>query len=70
MSYDHVLDFWFGKLEDGFADQAHRKRWYKSSDALDTEIRQRFGSLLQDAVEQRLGDWFESPAGRLAFIVL
>ncbi len=70
MSYNHVLDFWFGKLEAGFADATHRKRWYKSSTNLDTEIRKRFGSLLEDAVEQRLGDWFESPAGRLAFIVL
>ncbi len=70
MSYKHVLDFWFGKLEDGFADQSHRKRWYKSSEAFDNEIRKRFGSLLEDAVAQRLGDWFASPAGRLAFIVL
>ena len=70
MSYDRILDFWFGELESGLADAAHRKRWYKSTKALDAEIGERFGALLESAAERRLDDWFESPAGRLAFIVL
>ena len=70
MSYNRILDFWFGELESGLAGAAHRKRWYKSTKALDAEIGERFGALLESAAERRLGDWFELPLGRLAFIVL
>ena len=70
MSYNHILDFWFGELKGGFADQSHRKRWYISTPELDAEIRERFGPLLESAADQSLGEWFGAPMGRLAYIVL
>ena len=33
-----VLQFWFGPLTEGFADEAHRARWFSPDAAVDGEI--------------------------------
>lgn len=65
-----VLDFWFGTLTDGFADDRVRKLWFQSSPERDAEIRERFGALLEEAAAGGLEDWLATPRGALAYIVL
>jgi len=67
---DAVLDFWFGALNDGLADDRVRKLWFRSSPERDAEIRERFGALLDEAAAGGLADWLTTPRGALAYIVL
>lgn len=57
-----VLDYWLGELGPA--------GWYAGGEALDGEIRERFGDLWQAAVEGSLDHWIDGPAGALAFLVL
>ena len=65
-----VLDFWFGDLTDGFSDPAHRARWYAFDDAFDRRIGDQFATALRAARAGELSGWQDTPAGRLAFILL
>src|SRR6056297_424352 len=67
---DAVLEFWFGALTDGFADDQIRKLWIKSSPERDEEIRERFGALLEKAAAGGLADWQATPRAALAYLVL
>lgn len=58
---EEIIGFWWGLGE---------ARWFKSSSALDDEMRQRFGPCHADALARRQGGWQESVAGRLALILL
>ncbi|MCB9688746.1 MAG: DUF924 domain-containing protein [Alphaproteobacteria bacterium] len=63
-----VLISWFGTADlRALPDEEHRRRWYAGGDALDAEIRQRFGALLDDP--EALAGW-EGEDGRLAAIVV
>lgn len=59
---EDVLSFWL--------DEHGTKGWYKSSDALDTEIRNRFLSAWKKAVSGGFGQWLTHPSGALAYIIL
>jgi uncharacterized protein (DUF924 family) len=65
-----VLEFWFGELSDGFADDAHRRRWFAGDAAIDAEIRERFGPLLTAALDGELAGWAESSDGALALVIV
>ncbi len=66
-----VLSFWFGTLgDDGFADEAVRKRWFESSRTFDAACRDTFAETLDAVADNKLADWLIEPAGRLAYIVL
>ncbi len=65
-----ILDYWFGDLDNGFADERHRKRWFRGGPAVDREIGERFGSLIQQATTGGLDAWLEEPTGTLAFILV
>jgi len=65
-----VLDFWFGELEDGFADATHRAAWFSGRSQLDKEITHRFASLHDDARRGELGGWLDDPRKTLAFVVV
>lgn len=65
-----LLQFWFGELTDGFADGAHRKRWFSGARAFDDECRVRFGELAASAAEGELHGWLAAPRTRLAYILL
>ena len=63
-----VLTFWFGSADlHADPDEEHRRRWYAGGEALDTEIRSRFGGLLDDA--EALAGW-GGEDGHLAAIVV
>ena len=59
---DDVLAFWFEELEP--------KQWWKKDAALDRQIQQRFGALLESARQCELWSWRETPHGRLAEIIV
>lgn len=66
-----VLDFWFAQAgDDAQAIAARNKIWYGSDARFDDEIRQRFGALVQAALDGELRLWKLSPAGTLALIVV
>ena len=64
-----LLSFWFGELNDGVADDAHRKRWFEVDPEFDAACGQ-FAPLLDGARDERLNAWLVSPQGTLAFILL
>lgn len=69
--FDDILGFWFGTLDkDGMADHWHRQRWFSGGDDLDAEISQLFTADLAHAKAGDYDDWPQTPAGRLALIVL
>ena len=57
-----VLDFWFEELTP--------KQWFIKSDDLDREIAERFGETLAAAARCECWQWRETPAGRVAEIVV
>ncbi|MDI1273506.1 DUF924 family protein [Polaromonas sp.] len=70
-SPERVLDFWFGDgLKLGWPSQDMGKRWFTGGPALDEEIRQTFGKLVEQALAGRLADWEAQPLSRLALVIL
>ncbi|MGB1208982.1 MAG: DUF924 family protein [Paracoccaceae bacterium] len=59
---EDILKFWL--------DDCGPKAWYTASDALDAEIRDRFGAAWAGAMEGRFGLWLTYPSGALAYIIL
>jgi uncharacterized protein (DUF924 family) len=62
VSPQQVLEFWL--------DEVGPKGWYDASDALDTEIRDRFQATWRGACEGRFSLWLTYPSGALAYIIL
>ena len=66
-----MLEFWLGAAEPTDASALTRQSlWFTKSDALDTEIRSRFGAWVEAARAGCLDGWAETAHGRLALIVL
>lgn len=66
-----VLDFWFGEQTgDAEIAQSQKKLWWSKDDAVDADIRNRFGALVDTAAAGRLQAWATEPRGRLALILL
>ncbi|MEJ2106839.1 MAG: DUF924 domain-containing protein [Acidiferrobacteraceae bacterium] len=67
-----VLDYWFGDALVARPEElgAHFKRWFRSGNALDGEIRERFGSWVERAATGGLDDWRAQPGPMLALILL
>ncbi|MCY1531673.1 hypothetical protein D9M68_669060 [compost metagenome] len=66
-----VLDFWFGDgLQLDWPSQDFNQRWFGGSPAQDDAIRQRFGALVDTALDGGLTEWETEPRARLALIVL
>lgn len=59
---EDILSFWLDELSE--AD------WYRSDDALDQTIRDRFLTTWQAAQEGRFSLWLTYPSGALAYIIL
>lgn len=68
-SVAHVLDFWFAPPGDAQHDRT-RAVWFKKDDAFDTQIRERFGPLIESALTGALDAWDETVDGALAKIVV
>ncbi len=66
-----VLAFWLGAAEPSDASALTCQRlWFTKSDALDADIRSRFGDLVEQARAGRLDGWAATAHGRLALIVV
>jgi uncharacterized protein (DUF924 family) len=64
-----VLDFWFASPG---APEHNRTRavWFKKDDTFDSEIRRRFGGLIDEALTGRLDSWRDTVEGTVAYIVV
>lgn len=66
-----VLDFWFDDgLLQNWPTQDLNERWFGGGPAQDGAIRQRFGALVDQALDGGLTRWEAEPRARLALIVL
>lgn len=59
---DDILSFWL--------DEKTPADWYKADDALDQEIRDRFGATWEAGMQGKFGLWLTYPSGALAYIIL
>ncbi len=59
---EEVLAFWLDELKP--------EQWYKQDDAMDAEIRARFQTTWQSAMEGRFSLWLTYPTGALAYILV
>lgn len=57
-----ILNFWF-------SDDV-KPQWFNSTEALDTEIRQKYQTLWQQAKSGELDDWLDQPESTLALVIL
>ncbi len=64
-----VLDFWFYP-PDHPSHLQFRPEWFEKNPEFDAEIRERFGSLIQVALEQELDHWSADVEGELARIIV
>ena len=71
MNAQDVLDFWFLPPGDPAYGKA-RPEWFRKDPAFDTQIRERFGSLIAQAVAGGLREWDleRGPQGTLARILV
>ncbi len=68
---ESILEYWFGtEADDAVAARRQAELWWKKNSKVDQEIRERFASLLDAAVNGSLDDWLTDPRGRLAMIIL
>lgn len=68
-----ILDFWFEGIDDQtLIDNKAQpfKKWFKKSLEFDEEIRRQFEPDLEKAAQGEYKMWEDSPAGRLALILL
>lgn len=68
MNPGSVLEFWFGP--DSNAENSARDFWFRKSDAVDAEIRTRFGPTIEAALAGDLERWSATPAGARALILV
>lgn len=62
IQFGQILDFWFADGMD--------RRWFRSTPALDAEIRRRFEPAWRDAAAGRLDHWAGTAEGALALVIL
>jgi uncharacterized protein (DUF924 family) len=62
---EEILDYWLG----GDIQQKSRM-WFTRDEAVDADIRARFGALYQRAAAGEFDYWADMPRGRLALIIL
>jgi uncharacterized protein (DUF924 family) len=64
-----VLDFWFGAADDP-QHLLPRDQWFVKDPAFDALIGQRFGDLIERALDGGIAHWSVAPAGALAQILV
>ncbi|MDN2711352.1 DUF924 domain-containing protein [Janthinobacterium sp. SUN118] len=64
-----VLDFWFLPPDEPGYGQA-RAAWFRKDDGFDAQIRDRFGALIDAAIDGGLRDWEATPHGALARLIV
>ena len=68
MSYQEILDFWFGKSEDSYYGKPI-KSWFIQDDKFDQIIKSRFRETYQQAANGSLHYWQKKPLSCLALII-
>lgn len=70
-SVSDLLSFWIGDPAEATPQLlAKLQRWYQGGPALDQEIRERYGALVEAALAGQLDAWRSSVSGRLALLIL
>ncbi|QKY06650.1 DUF924 family protein [Janthinobacterium lividum] len=64
-----VLDFWFLPPDNPDYGQS-RMEWFRKDDGFDAQIRDRFGALIDAAIEGGLREWDTAPHGALARLIV
>lgn len=64
-----VLDFWFGAADDPQSGRP-RREWFVKDPNFDARVRERFGPLVEAALQGGLAHWAAAPAGALALLLL
>lgn len=68
---EDVLSFWIGEPAADMPSLVNKfRRWYAGGDALDAEIRTRFGTLIIAALAGDLADWQATLRGKLALVIV
>lgn len=68
---DEIHQFWFGEpARDEEEMQKKVSRWFMGDEAMDTQIRTRFGHLVEAALRDELSAFQTTTRGRLALILL
>jgi uncharacterized protein (DUF924 family) len=66
-----IIQFWHGPaLDSPEAASGRRDWWYRGGEAVDDEIRARFGDFVERARDGGLSDWGDTAEGSLALILL
>lgn len=66
-----LLDWWFGSAESqGEAAKAKNALWFGKKKSQDTDAQNRFGGLVQQALDGKLSEWTATPQGWLALVLL
>ncbi len=69
VQFEEVLEFWFGRPDSEDYGQP-RQVWFRKNEEFDREVKSRFLSIYQQAVEGELQHWEETAEGCLALIIL
>ncbi len=69
VQFEEVLEFWFGKPDSEDYGQP-RQVWFRKNKEFDEEVKSRFLSIYQQAVEGQLQHWEETAEGCLALIIV
>lgn len=70
-SYDDVLKFWFGRVEETIVPTEHRARiWFGEDAETDREIQTRFAVDLESVIAGGMEDWKTTPHGQLGLIIM
>ena len=68
---DRVLGYWLGDPEEDVREPGARsRRWFQGGEAVDRDVRERFGDLVAAAQRGELEAWAEVPRSRLALVIL
>jgi len=68
---EDIHRFWFAGCEtDPVAATARGDVWFRSSSDLDLQIRERFGSTIQEAARGELSSWQETPRSCVSLVVV
>ncbi len=69
--FERVLSFWIGDPEEDVRAPGTRvRRWFQGGDAVDRDVRTRFGDLVVAAQRGDLDGWATSARPRLALVIL
>ena len=69
--FEDVLAFWIGDPAEDVRDPGARvRRWFMGGEAVDRDVRERFGDLVAAAQRGELDGWSVSARSRLALVIL